>query len=330
MNNILVTGGTGFIGSTIVDKLIEKGFNVYCIVRKKSNLQWLINKKVELIYSDFSNLDDIFQKFNQINYVVHVAGIIAALSPIEFYKINSELTNNLINSFTSYSKNPLKFIYISSQTVGGPAKSLLEPISEADFPNPLTNYAKSKLKAEEYIINYKDRINYTILRPAAVFGERDPGILQIFQLVKYGFGTIIGLKDKYLNLIYVEDLAIATINSINSSLANNEIYYIAGEEKFTWNYLLTQIKNSINKNKIIKIRVPDRIVLILGFLNGIKAKIINKPEIFSYEKAIDFTQNYWICDTTKAREQINLKTDRKIEDLLKKTADWYMQNGWIK
>lgn len=114
-------------------------------------------------------------------------------------------------------------------TVGGPAKSLLEPISEADFPNPLTNYAKSKLKAEEYIINYKDSI-----------------------------------------------------------------------------------------------------VLILGFLNGIKAKIVNKPEIFSYEKAIDFTQNYWICDTTKAREQINLKTDRKIEDLLKKTADWYMQNGWIK
>lgn len=330
MNNVLVTGGTGFIGSTIVDKLIENGFNVYCIVRKNSNLQWLSNKKVELIYSDFSNLDEIFQKFNQINYIVHVAGIIAALSPNEFYKINSELTYKLINSFTSFSKNPIKFIYISSQTVGGPAKSLLKPITENDTPNPLTNYAKSKLKAEEYIINYKDRINYTILRPAAVFGERDSGILQIFQLVKNGFGTIIGLKDKYLNLIYAEDLAVATINSINSSLANNQIYYIAGEEKFTWDYLLTQIKNSLKKDKIIKIRVPDSIVLILGYLNGIKAKIVNKPEIFTYEKAIDFTQNYWICNTSKAREQIDLKTDRKIEDLLKKTADWYMQNGWIK
>lgn len=327
--NILITGATGFIGSHIFDELIKKGHRVKCLIRENSNTRWLDNKNIEIIKSDFVNYDLIKSKLEDIDIVIHVAGIIAALNYHEFYKVNAEGTKLLLNSVAKYSKQFKKIIYISSQTVGGPAKDLNSPISEDDPPNPLTSYAKSKFQAEQFIINSDYGVKYSILRPSAVFGERDPGIVQIFQMVKKGFAPLMGLDKKYLNLIYGKDLAIATVNCIENAQSDNQIYYIAGQEKLNWDFLMDEIKIAVNNPRAIKLKVPNPIVLSVGYINEKISQITNQPQIFNYDKAIDFTRKYWICNTDKARNEINLKTDSNISDLLKMTANWYKKNGWL-
>lgn len=327
--NILLTGATGFIGSHILDSLIEKNYNVRCLVRKNSNTRWLDNKNTKIVVTDFINYDLIKNELADIDIIIHVAGIIAALNYQEFFRVNSEGTKLLLESVAHYSKTLKKIIYISSQTVGGPAKSIDLPIKESDEANPLTSYAKSKLEAEKFIINNGFDVNYTILRPSAVFGERDPGIVQIFQMVKKGFAPMMGLDKKYLNLIYGKDLAKATINCIENVKSDNQIYYIAGQDKLNWDFLMDQIKIAVNNPKAIKLKVPNPIVLGVGYINEKISQITGKPQIFNYDKAIDFTRKYWLCDTQKARKEINLRTEANISDLLKSTADWYSKNGWL-
>lgn len=327
--NILITGSTGFIGSHILDELLNNKHNVKCLIRNNSNTRWLDNKQVEIIKSDFINYDIIKDKLEDVEIVIHVAGIIAALNYQEFFKVNSEGTKILLESVAKYSKQFKKFIYISSQTVGGPAKDLNSPIRENDNPNPLTSYAKSKYQAEQFIVTNKLGVNYSILRPSAVFGERDPGIVQIFQMVKKGFAPMMGLDKKYLNLIYGKDLAIATVNCIDNPNSDNQIYYIAGENKVSWDFLMDEIKIAVNNPKARKLKVPNPIVLTVGYINEKISQITNQPQIFNYDKAIDFTRKYWICDTNKARKEINLRTDADITDLLKRTANWYIENGWL-
>jgi len=328
MRNVLVTGASGFIGSHIVDELLTRNYNVYCLVRKQSNLRWLESKNVKIVVSDFNDITPLLDIFSKIDVVIHVAGIIAAINKQHFFEVNSNGTNQLIEAFGK-SSNLKKFIYISSQTVGGPALSLDMPVKEEMDANPLTNYAKSKFAAENFIIKNKYNIKYTILRPSAVFGERDPGILQIFQIVTKGLAPIMGSGVNFLNLIYAGDLANATVNAIESGISDNKIYYIGGKVSYNWDFLMDLFKELTGSKNAIKIKIPDIIVFIAGSLNGLFASITKSPQIFDYDKAIDFTRKYWICSSEKARKELNLNTDKDLKFLLKQTADWYKNNGWL-
>ncbi len=329
ITNVLLTGASGFIGSHILDQLLDDGYKVTSLIRSKSSKKWIEGKNTKIVVSDFVNYENIKDELKDIEVVIHVAGIIAALDYKEFYVVNSEGTRILLDAVANYSDKFSKFIYISSQTVGGPATSLDNPIDESDKVNPLTSYAKSKFEAENFVIHNKYGINYSILRPAAVFGERDPGILQIFKMVKKGLAPLIGLDNKYLNLIYVKDLVKAAISCIDNPLSNNQIYYIAGKEVYNWNFLMDKIKVVIDNKNAIKIKVPNFLVLAIGYINEIISKIIGKPQIFNYDKAIDFTRKYWVCNSSKARNDIGLETNEDIGYLLDITAKWYMKNGWL-
>ena len=71
---VLVTGATGFIGSHTADKLLEKGYDVRCIIRKTSNLRWLEGKKIELIDAAFTNKKELEKATVDVDYIYHIAG----------------------------------------------------------------------------------------------------------------------------------------------------------------------------------------------------------------------------------------------------------------
>ena len=80
----LVTGGSGFIGSHVVDNLISKGFDVRCIVRKTSNLQWLQNKSVTLLETSLSDKEGLKRAVEGVDYIFHIAGLTFARNYKEF------------------------------------------------------------------------------------------------------------------------------------------------------------------------------------------------------------------------------------------------------
>ena len=141
----VVTGANGFVGSHLVDYLLSKNFEVRCIVRKSSNLQWLEGKNVKIFNCGLFDKDGLREAFKDVNYIFHVAGVVKAKNEEGYFKGNVEATKVLLEIAAEMKEKIKKFVIVSSQTVSGPAING-KPVTEDMQPNPLTTYARSKLK----------------------------------------------------------------------------------------------------------------------------------------------------------------------------------------
>jgi len=326
---VLVTGATGFIGSHVADKLLAKGYDVRCIARKTSNLRWLDGKNFEIVEASLDNPESLIKAVEGVDYVYHVAGLTFARNYEEFLKGNRDATANLISVVEKHAPNIKRFLFVSSQTVVGPAKSLYEPVDETTPRNPITSYGRSKKEAEDVVLSYKDKIPFTILRAPAVYGPRDTAIYDIFRTVKMGLGTMVGFRDKYISLIHSEDLSRGIIEAAESEKTKDEIYFVSSEEFYTWKQLINIIAEKMNKKFVLKIRLPHFIVLTVAAISEFLGKFSDKPPVFNYEKGIDFIQDYWICSTEKAKRDFGYRQMMSIEDGMQNTIEWYKQNKWL-
>jgi nucleoside-diphosphate-sugar epimerase len=92
----LVTGGTGFIGSHLVDELLKRGYEVRCIVRDTSNLRWLEGKNVEVVKGSLFDVSFLKTVLKDVDYVYHIAGVTKGRNYQDYYRGNVETTKNLL------------------------------------------------------------------------------------------------------------------------------------------------------------------------------------------------------------------------------------------
>ncbi len=325
----LVTGATGFVGSHVADKLLEKGYEVRCIARKSSNLRWLENKNIEIVTASLDDKSSLEKAVEGVDYVYHIAGLTFARNYEEFLKGNRDATKNLLEVVHKKAPNIKRFLFVSSQTVVGPSKSLDNPIDETTPRNPITSYGKSKKAAEDEVLNYQGKLPFTIVRAPAVYGPRDTAIFDIFRAAKAGIGTMVGFNKKYISLIHSDDLSRGIIQATESEKAINQIYFISSEEFYNWKQLIDVIAKTMDKKFILKIRLPHWLVLSVAALSEFFGKFSKKPPVFNYEKGIDFIQDYWTCSTQKAVEELGYKQMMSLEAGMKNTVEWYKANKWL-
>lgn len=326
---VLVTGATGFIGSLTADLLYEQGHSIRCNVRSSSNLRWLKDKPYELINVDFQNMDSLYNAVKDVDMIYHIAGATFARSEEEFMKSNRDATKNLLEAAYKICPNLKRFLFVSSQTVAGPAKSLEIPVTEEMQKNPLTAYARSKSAAEEEVIKFKNKLPITVVRAPAVYGPRDTAIIDMFKIVKTGLGVLIGLKPKYISLIHGEDLARGIVLAANSDKSIGEIYYITSNEFYSWDTLMDIMGKTLGKNHIIKIKIPHFIVMSVASISEFISKFKKYPNIFNKDKGRDFIQNFWICSAEKAKNEIGFIQKISLIDGMQETANWYKNEGWL-
>ena len=108
----LVTGGTGFIGSHLVESLIERGFHVRCLVRKTSDLKWLRDLPIELAHGDCIDKDSLGGAVKGVDLIFHVAGVTKAIREKTYFEINAFGTENLIHAWLEQNTRLQKFLYL--------------------------------------------------------------------------------------------------------------------------------------------------------------------------------------------------------------------------
>lgn len=323
----VVTGANGFVGSHLVDYLIEKNFEVRCIVRKSSDLQWLEGKDVKIFNCGLFDKEGLREAFKGANFIFHVAGVVKAKDEEGYFKGNVEATTVLLEVAAEVRDQIKKFVVVSSQTVSGPSIDG-KPVTEDMKPNPLTTYARSKLKQEKVALSYKDIFPVSICRAPAIYGERDTEIFIYFQVFNRGLTTMIGFDKKELSLLHVTDLAEGLYLAAISDKSNGEIYFISSEKFYNWNEV-GEITSKVLGKKAFRIRIPHFIVFIIAAVAQFFAKFSSKPATLNIEKAKDLTQRYWICDTSKAMEELGYRQKVSIEEGIKRTCNWYKQMKWI-
>ena len=323
----VVTGANGFVGSHLVDYLIQKNFEVHCIVRKSSNLQWLEGKNLKIFDCGLFDKNGLREAFKEANYIFHVAGVVKAKDEAGYFKGNVEATKVLLEVAEELKNQIKKFVVVSSQTVSGPA-SKDKPVTEEMNPNPLTTYARSKLKQEQLALSFRDKFPVTVCRAPAIYGERDTEIFIYFQVFNRGLTTLIGFDKKELSLLHVADLAEGLYLAAVSEKSNGKIFFISSEKFYNWDEV-GNITSQVLGKKAIRIRIPHFIVFIIAAFAQFFAMFSSKPATLNIEKAKDLVQSYWICDTSKAMRELGYRQKVSLEEGIRRTCNWYKKMKWI-
>ncbi|GBD86705.1 3 beta-hydroxysteroid dehydrogenase/Delta 5--_4-isomerase [bacterium BMS3Abin03] len=323
----VVTGANGFVGSHLVDLLIERGNNVRCVVRKTSNLRWLEGKDVEIYDCGLFDKEGLSVAFKDVNFIYHVAGVVKSKTKEGYFKGNVETTKNLLEVALKNKETIKRFLVVSSQTVTGPSYDG-KPVNEESECNPLTTYGKSKLEEEKLALSYKEKLPITVCRAPAVFGERDTEIFIYFQNFARGITTTIGFDKKLLSLIHVADLVEGFYKAALSEKAVGEIYFISSEKFYNWDEI-NKITAEVLGKKAIRIRVPHFIVYAIAAIAQFFSVFSSKAATLNLEKAKDLTQHAWICDTSKAMRDFGYRQNVSIEEGIKRTCEWYKKMKWI-
>ncbi len=325
----LVTGATGFIGSQTVDFLLEKGYDVRCTIRKTSNLRWLENKPLDLIEASLSNTEQLIKAVDGVDYIFHIAGRTAASNENQFIEANCNGTENLLKAVDKVQPTLKRFIFCSSLTVSGPAKSLDKPITEDMELNPVTAYGRSKKAAESIVCNYMSKIPITIVRPHAVYGPRDEDIFGIFKAVKMGLGTMIGFDKKYVSLVHSYDLCRGIIDAAESEKTIGEAYNLSSKRPYTWDEVLPAMSKALKAKFYFGIKIPHSVVLSAAYCTELVGKLMKNPPVFNYDKGKDFIQKFWISSIAKANRDFGYEQRISLEEGMEITANWYKKMKWL-
>ncbi len=304
---------------------MNSGNEVTCIVRAGSNID-LIEDKKKISYIDYINLDEIEHVLQGKDILIHTAALTRSRKWDTFQKINVDLTETLLKICNDSSIK--QFIFLSSQAVAGPAVNENSGKKEEDSPEPVTMYGKSKLLAEK-IIRKNAKIPWTIIRPVSVYGAGDKDFLELFRMVKKHFVFLNSFRVKFYNLIYIDELNDLIEQTINNKTAYNEIFFAANPLRIKNSELHKLIGEAI-KSKTITIRIPEFLLFPIASILELLSMIFKKSfPVLNRDKVKEFKEDYWIVDTSRSKEKLNIEFEDKYLLNFKKTYQWYKEKGWL-
>jgi nucleoside-diphosphate-sugar epimerase len=324
---ILLTGANGFIGSEVAKKLTAQKNNVRCFVRSSGSLQWLADLKTEIFYGDLFDKVSLKNALKNIDMVFHLAGVTKSSNVQGYERGNYFATKNLLDTIIENNIKLERLLFVGSQAAYGPSTSL-EPIDENQFPNPLTFYGKSKLKAQQYVEKFKDKIPTTIVLPSAVYGPRDKDVLEFFKTVKLGIIPQLGGRDKYASMVHVADLADGIIAAAQNKNTIGQKYFLTNPSPCSWGEIARITLNHLGKSAI-HVNLPLTLINTIAGVTEVIARIRKKPNILSRQKVIEMKQDFWICSPKKAWQDFGWEAQIDLDTGIKETLGWYVSEGWL-
>lgn len=335
MHHALVTGGSGFIGRHLVDRLVHQGVRVRCLVRSSSRTDHLSAMGVELVHGDLSDADHLRRAVSDVDVVFHAAGLTHAISEAELNQVNGAGSGILADACRQVS-NPPRLVYLSSLSAAGPARLDGPPICEEDTPLPISKYGRSKRQGEIEIQMRAADMPCTVVRPGIVFGPHDPGTLSIMHpIYHYRMHLVVGFQTPTLSLIFVEDLVRLLLEAATRGQCLNgnaeggysaQGYYFACDDSEYPDYrqLGKRIAKALDRNVFVW-PLWRWVGKTLGRSCELANRIQGRSSLLNLDKVIEGTVPSWACSAAKARQQFGF-LPRKIDDALQTTADWYVQS----
>lgn len=324
---ILVTGGTGFTGSRLCERLVKDGYQVKTIVRDTRKATHLLGLGVEIIPGDIVSFETALKGTKEVDKVFHLAALYRneGVPRRAFWDVNVLGTENLLKA--SVLNGVQRFVHCSTVGVHG---HIEHPPANEDAPyGPGDHYQESKAEGEKTAIRYMQqaRMPITIFRPGAIYGPGDLRFLKLFKAIYKGRFWMIGSGNVYYHLTYIDDLIDGILLCGNSDKAIGRIYILAGKEYVTLNYLVSQIAEALGVN-LPNQHIPAWPVYALGYL----CEIICKPfgiEPPLYRRRIDFFKKSRAFDISRAKQELGFEPKMDLKEGIRRTAHWYLENKYL-
>ncbi len=325
----IVTGGTGFIGSHLIDALLRRGDDVACVGRPGATRRWLVGAPVEFLTVGVNNVKQLTRAFEGADVVYHLAGCNHAPSRAELYSLNTEGSACVMRAAAGLRSAAPHVIFASSVAAVGSCPDG-ERLSADSTPRPLSHYGQSKILAEAVIHAYADRVPATILRLPSVYGPRERGVYKFFQLIRRGIALTVGSWDREVSLIYIKDLVqgLVAAAKVARTSAAGRIYYLTHPDPVTWGTFARAVGRELGRQPVL-IRVPEAVARVVAFgAEGI-ASLRGRSASLNRERVREIAQERWVCDPSRAIRELGFCPRFPIADGIPETVAWYCEAGWL-
>jgi len=319
LKKAIVTGGSGFIGINLINRLLEENYEIINI-----DIAETPNKNQEKLLRkiDINNYDELYREINgfEPEIVFHLAARTDLNSnDISAYTTNYEGTNNLIK-IIDLVPSIKSVIYFSSMLV---CKSGYAPAFETDYA-PDTTYGESKVMMEKLIRNSEHKFaKWIIVRPTSIWGPwfKEPYRNFFDLLIKNKFVDI-GARSCTKTYGYVENTVFQTIKLLESSVSNTKTFYLGDYEPIFISDWANEISMKLRNKKVIKLPF---IVFQIAAVTGNILKLLNIPFPLTTFRLNNMTKNNIVnLDTTREISgPIPITRDKGI-DL---TLDWLKKHN---
>ncbi len=322
----LVTGATGFLGSFVVEKLVQSGARVRCLVRRSSRRDFLPENGTEFILGDVTEPSSLPSAVTDVDYVFHIAGLIKAPRPEDYFRVNYLGTINLLEACRVHRDRLQRVVVISSLAAAGPSKPGT-PIVETSPCQPITPYGRSKLQAERAALAYRDQLPLTIIRPPTIYGPRDRETLLIFRAVALGLRPALPVRTE-VSLVHAADLADGILLAATHPAAVGQTYFMSGDDVLSIDALLQQMALAVGRRGV---EVPVPAWALRGAARAAETlrQLGMASLVFDRWKAEEILIGCWACSNTRAKTDLGFTPRVTVADGFADTVRWYRTMRWL-
>lgn len=315
MNRVLVTGGGGFVGSALIDRIVRDGcFEISTSVRTERQIPGVRTYQVP----DIDATTSWSAALEGVDVVIHTAARVhvmhdSANEPLtEFRRVNVEGTLNLARQASA--SGVRRFIFLSSIKVNGESTEPGRPFKPEDTPCPTDPYGISKMEAELALLALakQEEIEVVIIRPVLVYG---PGVkanfLNMMHWLSKGIPLPLGAIHNARSLVGIDNLVDLIVTCVNHPAAVNQTFLVSDGEDLSTTQLLNKISNVLQK--------PLRLIPVPPWLLEVVARLMGKG---------DFSKR--LCgslqvDISKTRELLNWSPGTSVDQGLTNTVRYFLK-----
>jgi dihydroflavonol-4-reductase len=329
---ILITGASGFIGSFIVEKALERGMETWAAVRPSSSRRYLADARINFIELDFSSAQKLQEQLrgHEFDYVVHAAGVTKCLHKGDFFRVNTEGTKNLVDAIIALQMPIRRFVYLSSLSIFGAIREQqpYREITEHDVPKPNTAYGQSKLEAERYLDSIGNNFPYIVLRPTGVYGPRERDYFLMVKSIKEHTDFSVGFRRQDITFVYVKDVVQAVFLSLDHGMSGRK-YFLSDGQVYQSATFSNYVHEELGRPWWIRIKAPLWLLRIVTFAGERIGRATGRMTALNDDKYNILKQRNWRCDIEPAMDELGYHPHYTLREGVKEAVQWYRNNGWL-
>ena len=319
-----VTGGTGFIGSHLVQALLSHGYSeVRCLVR--SAPKWLEGLDIVPVRATLMDTGILHEAVQDVDFVYHLGGATRAQTYSALHESNVTATLNLLDAVHKANPGVQKVCVTSSLAAVGCAP----PEGVANECTPLraiSRYGRSKAVMEQNVWQkFRTKLPIIVVRPPSVYGPRDRDIYMFFRTVSRGICPLLK-GDKGLTLVHVNDLVRGIIEGTESEATPGETYFIGNDVLVTWAALREAALEALGR-RALTVALPRSLVIPLGIASELAGRMTGTYPALNREKAREILHAAKCCSSVKAHRDFGYEAKMELGEGVRQTIAWYRKRG---
>ncbi len=326
--HVLVTGGTGFIGTRLTQACLQDGCKVRVLGQENTpaeaeNSKALQSAGAEMILASIvdAELDDLVKG---IDVVFHLAAAQheANVGDDHFRNVNVEGTQRLLEACI---RNNVKRFVLGS-TIG--VYGILDGLIDENSPcNPDNIYGQTKLEGERLVLSYVDRLPVTAIRISETYGPGDRRLLKLFKTIKKGVFFIVGNGKNLHHLIFVDDLVRGMRMAAEVEAAVGEVFVLSGKDPVSTRVMADAVATAVD-GKVPKFHAPMGPFMLLAVTMETVLKPFGiQPPL--HRRRMDYFKKSFTLSRDKARNVLGFEPEVGFEEGVHRTAQWYEQEGLL-